>query len=206
MVDDLTPQTAPTGDPVADPGKKPGFLATKNGRVIAIAAAGVGFLVVVGIVAAVVMTFLGNSGGDDLTPTPGAKASKPTTSTAESQAEPVEPDDVPLSDIFTFRDVFEPLVKPAPSDEESSSSETSATADGEAGTLYLQNIVVEDGVSKAVLEYNGTVYKLAQGGMITGTPWQVLSIGSSSVVMLYGDSQISLSVGQGVVDSSTATK
>jgi len=203
MVDDLTPQNAaPTGDPMPDPDKKPGFFGTSAGRIVLIAGAVIGFLVIAGIAVAVVMTFfLGNAAEDLLTSgtTPGSSSSATTT----ADAEPVEPDEVPLSDVFTFRDIFDPLLKPAAAEEASeTSSETSETADSEAGTLYLQNIIVEDGVSKAVLLYNSTVYTLPQGGVIPGTPWQVLSIGSTSVVMLYGDSQISLSVGQGVVDSS----
>jgi len=206
MVDDLTPQNAaPTGDALLDPEQKPGFFASSTGRIVLIVSAVLGFLMVAGIAVAVVMTFfLGNAAEDLLTSgtTPGGSGS----TTATTAADPVEPDEVPLSDVFTFRDIFDPLLKPAAAvDDETSdggSSETSETADGEAGTLYLQNIVVEDGVSKAVLLYNGTMYTLPQGGTIPGTPWQVLSIGSTSVVMLYGDSQISLSVGQGVVDSS----
>lgn len=203
MVDDLTPQNAaPTGDPMLDADTKPGFFKTSAGRIVLIVGAVLGFLAVAGIAVAVVMTFfLGNAMEDALTTGTTTTTSQPASGTVE--AEPVEPDEIPLSDIFTFRDVFEPLVKPAPvSEETSASGETSGTVEGEAGTLYLQNIVVEDGVSKAVLQYNGTIYTLPQGGVIPGTPWQVLSIGSTSVVMLYGDSQISLSVGQGIVDSS----
>lgn len=203
MVDDLTPQNAaPTGDPMPGLDEKPGFFKTSAGRIVLIVGAVLGFLTVAGIAVAVVMTFfLGNVVDEALTTGITTTTSKPASETAEAVA--VEPDEVPLSDIFTFRDIFDPLVKPAPASEETSgSSESSATADGESGTLYLQNIIVEDGVSKAVLEYNGTLYSLPQGGVIPGTPWQVLSIGSSSVVVLYGDSQISLSIGQGVLDSS----
>jgi len=203
MVDDLTPQNAaPTGDPMPELDKKPSFFKTSAGRIVLIVGAVLGFLTVAGIAVAVVMTFfLGNVVEDALTN--GTITTTSTAATETAEAEAVEPDEVPLSDIFTFRDIFDPLVKPAPPSEETSgSTESSATADGEPGTLYLQNIIVEDGVSKAVLEYNGTLYSLPQGGVIPGTPWQVLSIGSSSVVVLYGDSQISLSIGQGVVDSS----
>ncbi len=207
MVDDLTPQDqAPTGEPLPELEKKPGFFSTSTGRIVLIVGAVLAFLAVAGVVVAVVMTFfLGNAVEDALVNGTGSGASQDASSTTDAEASPVEPSDIPLSDIFTFRDIFEPLVKPAPSVEASgSSTETSGTATGEAGTLYLQDIVVEDGVTKAVLLYNGTLYSLPEGGVVTGTPWQVLSIGSSSVVMLYGDSQISLSVGQGVIDSSSA--
>ncbi|MDO9107531.1 MAG: hypothetical protein Q7U89_00865 [Coriobacteriia bacterium] len=203
MVDNLTPQNAaPTGSPLPDPSAKQGFFKTSAGKIVLIVGAILGFLTVAGVVVVVVMTFfLGNAINEAITDGLGTATSKTATGTvsAETAMVPIEPNDIPLSDLFTFRDIFEPLVKPAP--EVDPSADASATPDGEAGTLYLLNIVVEDGVSKAVLLYNNTQYSLPQNGVVAGTPWQVLSIGSSSVVMLYGDSQISLSVGQGVVES-----
>ncbi|MBU4557164.1 MAG: hypothetical protein KJ747_09865, partial [Actinobacteria bacterium] len=203
MVDDLTPQSAaPTGSPLPDPTAKPGFFSTSTGKIVLIVGAVLAFLAVAGVVVVVVMTFfLGNAVNEAITQGLGTTTSQSATGTApaETAMVPIEPSDIPLSDLFTFRDIFEPLVKPAP--EVDASTDASATPEGEAGTLYLLNIVVEDGVSKAVLLYNNTQYSLPQNGVVTGTPWQVLSIGSSSVVMLYGDSQISLSVGQGVVES-----
>ncbi|MDP2232740.1 MAG: hypothetical protein Q8K89_03820 [Actinomycetota bacterium] len=203
MVDDLTPQSAaPTGSPLPDPTAKQGFFSTSTGKIVLIVGAVLAFLAVAGVVVVVVMTFfLGNAVNEAITEGLGTTTSQSATGTApaETAMVPIEPSDIPLSDLFTFRDIFEPLVKPAP--EVDASTDASATPEGEAGTLYLLNIVVEDGVSKAVLLYNNTQYSLPQNGVVTGTPWQVLSIGSSSVVMLYGDSQISLSVGQGVVES-----
>lgn len=203
MVDDLTPQNAaPTGSPLPDPGAKPGFFSTSAGKIVLIVGAILGFLAVAGVVVVVVMTFLiGNAIDEATTEGLGTTASQTASGTvsADSAMVPMVPGDIPLSDLFTFRDIFEPLVKPAP--EVDASEDASTTPEGEAGTLYLLNIVVEDGVSKAVLLYNNTQFSLPQNGVVAGTPWQVLSIGSSSVVMLYGDSQISLSVGQGVVES-----
>jgi type IV pilus biogenesis protein PilP len=66
-----------------------------------------------------------------------------------------------------------------------------------ANTLYLNDIVTENGVPRAVLMLNGTTYRLAAGERIPGTPWQVLRIGTTQVTMLYGDTQVTLSVGQG---------
>ena len=67
-----------------------------------------------------------------------------------------------------------------------------------ANTLYLEGVVTQDGVMMAVLRYNGQVYTLAPGGVIPGTPWQVLRVTSTSVTMLYGDIQVTLAVGQGI--------
>ena len=49
-----------------------------------------------------------------------------------------------------------------------------------------------------MLSWNGQTYTLAEGESIPNTPWQVLEINSSTVVMLYGDARITLSVGVGI--------
>jgi len=49
-----------------------------------------------------------------------------------------------------------------------------------------------------VLLLNDQTYTLAAGEVISGTPWQVLSVSSTSVTMLYGDTQVTLTVGQGI--------
>jgi hypothetical protein len=65
-------------------------------------------------------------------------------------------------------------------------------------TLYLDGVVTQDGVLMAQLRYNGTAYTLAPGGVIPNSPWQVLRVSATSVTMLYGDRQVTLSVGQGI--------
>lgn len=206
MVDNLTPNTPMQP---ADPGaaeKKPSFLSTPNGRIVMIVGAVFAFLAIAGIAAAVVFTFFIKGAVEDVvTDVANQVASGSTTATASAEATEgpaVEPGDVPLSDLFTFRDIFDPLVKPAVvSDEESETADFTGAAD----TLYLLDIIVEDGLTKAVLSYNGTEYKAAEGQVLGTTPWQVLDIGSSSAVMLFGDTQVTLSVGQGVTDNTSAT-
>lgn len=121
-----------------------------------------------------------------------------TTPTAE--VEIVEPEPLPYAELFTFRDIFDPVLKPAlvatPGQE--------ATPTLDPDVLYLLNVVVEDGVSKALLELNATQHILAQGESIPGTPWLVQSINSGSVVMLFGDAPITLSIGHGVITDETA--
>jgi len=121
-----------------------------------------------------------------------------TTPTAE--VEIVEPEPLRYTELFTFRDIFDPVLKPslitAPGQE--------ATPTLDPDVLYLLNVVVEDGVSRALLELNATQHTLAQGESIPGTPWLVQSINSGSVVMLFGDVPITLSIGQGVITDETA--
>lgn len=201
MVDDMTPMEG-AAQPLADVPStetKQSFLSTPNGRIALIAGAVVLFLVVAAVATVLVLNFLGGESETDdaLNTGPGSTVSTPTVPTGTSEAV-VEPGAVPASDLFTFRDIFDPVLKPRPFQEATPSDETTGVVDSDPETLYLLNIVVEDGVAKALLEFNTTRHTLAEGETISGTPWQVLSIGSNSVVMLYGDSRITLSIGQGV--------
>lgn len=219
-MDNLTPQELPAQPIEGTPESKASFLSTPRGKIIVIAAAVLGFLVVAGIVAALVFTFVikdAEESANDLMAGGGSQVSTSTTAPADDPEIIVEPALVPLSDLFTFRDIFDPLLTPVSTGTDSGGTGTGGTGTGGTGgtpgsptftgapdTLYLLDIVVEDGVNKGVFSLNGAEHRLAQGETISGTPWQVLSIGSSSVVMLYGDSQVTLSVGQGVVDNNTS--
>jgi hypothetical protein len=97
------------------------------------------------------------------------------------------------SEVFTPRDPFKTVIIPASALEEAAGS----SVDDE-NTLTLLEVIDENGVRKAVLQLGATKYTLAAGEVISGTPWQVVSIGSTSAVMLYGDTQITLTVGQGI--------
>lgn len=107
--------------------------------------------------------------------------------------------------VFTFRDVFEPLLKPVKQTTTSTTTNTSTTTttpvdtdDYSANTLYLIDIVTEGGVQKAVMVWDKEEMKLAEGQSISGTPWKVLDIRESSVIMLFGDQQVVLTMGQGI--------
>lgn len=221
-MDNLTPQQLPAEPIGGMPESSQSFLSTSRGKIIVIVAAVLGFLVIAGIVAALVFTFVikdaAEDGVDQLT---GGVVSQVSTTTAPVADDPeiiVEPALVPLSDLFTFRDIFDPLLTPVAEGTTGNGTGTGTGGTGTGGTgtpgsptftgapdtLYLMDIVVEDGVNKAVFSLNGAEHRLAQGETLTGTPWKVLSIGSSSVVMLYGDSQVTLSVGQGVIDNNTS--
>lgn len=212
MVDNFTPQdpTPSAETPIPDEGQKQGFLSTTGGKAVAIIGAVVAFLVIAGIVAFVVFTFFiagaVNDAADQLANETNSSSTTSGSGSAETSSAiaPTEPGEVSLNSIFTFRDIFDPLIKPVT--EETSSTADGTTGDGTTGdgtslaanTLYLQDVVVENGVSKAVLLYNNATYTLGAGESIPDTPWQVLSVYSGSVTMLYGDSQVTLVVGQGV--------
>jgi len=180
--------------------EKKGFLSTGAGKAIAIVLAVLLFLGIAGAVAVFALGFwVSNKAEDVLSDAVKEASSQVTTVAAGSEVATdgpaVEPAAIAPEDIFTFRDIFDPLVKPAV--EESSSTDASSTADSEPDVLYLEDITSEDGAAVAVLLLNGNEHRLKVGGTIPNTPWQVLSIGDTSVVMLFGDSQVTLSIGQG---------
>jgi hypothetical protein len=210
--DDMNMQPSGAGAPNAEaPGTKPGLFATPGGRIIGIVV-GLGALaIVIGIVAAIALFVLGDSGTDKFVTQPGG-AGQETTSTAGGGGQPTTAPpaavaapapEVSNREVFTFRDIFEPLLKPLPAETETTTTDTDGTTTGNetptsAGTLYLDDIVTEDGVLKAQLRLDGEAYTLAAGEAIPDTPWKVLRVSSTQVTMLYGDTQVVLTIGQGI--------
>lgn len=191
-------------EPVAGeaPAAKKSFLSTGAGKlVIVVVALGV-LAIIAGVVIALVLFVFGKSVVDDMdiTITPAESTSTvETTETAEAAA-PAEA--VENSEVFTFRDIFEPLLVPLV--EPSTDSTTSSTPDTDtantttSGTLYLTNIIVEGTEYQAVLSLDGVTYTLSDGERVGSTPWQVVTVNGTSVVMLYGDTQVTLTIGQGI--------
>lgn len=193
---DEFPQSVTTDVPApAQPGGIKGFFATTLGKVVLIGGAVLLLLTIVTIVAVIVLGTIGfNLFQEAVTETPGGVIAAPTagspTATAVVAAVPV----IENSEVFTPRDPFQPVVIPASAIEV---EETGASADDD-NTLTLLEIIEENGVRRAVLRLGATNYTLAAGERLGTTPWKVVSIGTNSVTMLYGDSQIVLTVGQGV--------
>lgn len=177
----------------------------KRGRPVVVIVAAAVFLLIAAAAAAAVYVFVLGTPLDGGTPVaPGPTVQAPVAAQSASEAE--EPAPVPLKRVFTFRDIFEPLIEPAPEASSGSgtvngSTTTTSTATANDGTLTLQNVVAVDGEPAAVLLLDGQTYTLKAGESISGTPWSVLSISGQTVVMLYGDVQVTLSVGQGVTPS-----
>lgn len=210
MADNLTPFDPSNAQGVASapkPGLR-GFLNSKPGKLIV---GGAALVLVIGVLAVIALGFLGSSGGNDVatapsTPSGDASVTKPPTAVVSVTV----PDDVELEDVFTYRDVFVPTIVLTSSTTTSTSTSTSNSTSSSstntsnsnsnvpADTLVLEDIATEDGNPVAVLSWNGQTYTLEEGESIPDTPWQVLEINSSTVVMLYGDQRITLSVGVGV--------
>jgi hypothetical protein len=194
------------GSPVPPEEEKKGLFANPVARIVGIIVAVFVVLGLIGLVFFLVTSFIFvNEAQDMLDET----LEQPITESGESveatEAAAVEPEPIDYETIFTFRDIFDPLLKAPCSGDESSTVDGTAdgtaegkfTADSSDGTLFIQAIVIQDGVSTAVALYEETEYRLVEGDDIPGTPWEALTVNESSVVMLYGDQQVVLSVGQG---------
>jgi hypothetical protein len=168
------------------------FFATTVGRIVLIAGAVAVLLAILGVVAVILLGGLAGQAGPEVAPgvvTP----SQPTTQTATATVPAVA--QVGLDEVFSPRNPFEPVVIPKSAMRTENEGDTST---GDEGTLTLVRIVEEDGVRKAVLTLGSTTYTVAAGEQLDSTPWQVVTVGSSSVTMLFGDSQMVLTVGQGI--------
>lgn len=207
MSDELSPESMiPPLDEAS--GKKPGFLSTTGGKIVAVVV-GLGVLgIIAGIAVAIVLYVFGSQAVESLedqtqqstAETTEGNATEGGSVAAQAEAPAAE---IANSEIFTFRDIFVPLIKPLPAETGASSTGTSTTPTDTVtptsnGTLYLDGVVTQNGVLMAQLRYNGASYTLGPGGVIPNSPWEVLRVSSSAVTMLYGDVQVTLSVGQGI--------
>ncbi len=197
------PASAPA-DAGASAEATPGFLGTTTGKLVV---GGIALVLVLAAVAAAVFYFviggaLSSSVEDALKLPP--IVSQPASETATQP--PVEPTERSLASTFTFRNIFAPTVKKtfestavageSTDASESASTDTSVTVP--SNTLFLQSIFSDNGEPKAVFIWNGQTYTVGEGEQVGTSPWKVLQINDDSVLMLYGDSQVTLSVGQGV--------
>lgn len=207
MSDELNPVgSVPPLDEAS--GKKPGLLSTTTGKIVAVVV-GLGVLgIIAGIAVAIVLYVFGSQAVDQLEEqiqqsTTGTTSGETADSgSVAAQAEAPAPE-VANSEVFTFRDIFVPLIKPLPDETTTPSTGTTTTTTDTVtptanNTLYLDGVVTQDGVLMAVLRYNGSSYTLGPGAGIPNSPWEVLRVSSTTVTMLYGDVQVTLSVGQGI--------
>lgn len=183
---------------------KSGFFSTPNGKVVMVVGALAVLAIVAGIaVAVVVKVVLPQPQDIEIRVPQQQQGSKPATQAAggEQAAQPAPA--VSYDEVFRFRDIFDPLIKPVEetSAEPTPSETTTSTGDlteYAANTLYLVSISTTGDTPSAVMVWDRQQYTLQEGDTIPDSPWQVLDIRTTSVVMLYGDQQVILSVGQGI--------
>lgn len=180
-------------------GRLGAFYATTIGKVVVIGCALSLLGAILAIVAVAVIGFLAVGAVEDVAEQVAAdmEAAPVTTDAADTEASKdvtSAPPGVPNSEVYTFRDIFKPLLVVETAD---ASGETTA-APSEPDTIYLLDMTSLNGVPTAVLLWNGTTYYLGEGDQIPGTPWLVLDVRTDSAVMLYGDTQVTLYIGQGM--------
>jgi hypothetical protein len=192
--------TDPQPPPALETGSKPAFLKSPAGIALAVVAV----LLVLGAAVVAALLYMQNGGfGGSKAPTvntvvTGSTKPGSTATSATLELPIVEPQEKPLESTFTFRNIFAPTVKkPQPVVLLSSNGATSSV-DVPKDTLYLQSIDEQNGVRMATFIWNDATYTLAEGESIPGTPWKVLDIREDSVVMLFGDTEVTLTVGQGL--------
>lgn len=192
--------------------KQPGFFSTRNGKIVIGA---VGLFLVLLIAGGAVAYFLingmlnqaANQGAVVVKKSATASGSATGTASATATAAPiVNPPEKPLSSTFTFRNIFAPSVSPVyPASASSSTTSTSGSSTTtsttsiptEKDTLFLMSISTVNGEKQATFAWNGVLYTVGEGDQVDDSPWKVVSIGSNSAVMLFGDTQVTLTVGQG---------
>lgn len=211
VADEMTPieQTPPPEVPevlAMPPTPRRDFASSKRGKLVVVG----GLFALIVVVAAALFFLFGqvspSPSGDGIATGPSSAAAQtvqPSTTATTTATAADAPAQVPLTEVFTFRDIFEPLIKPV-STSTNTSGDSTQTADNDNGSgasansILLQDVTVEDGVPTAVVVWEGETYHVQEGDQIDGSPWQVLDIEDSSVVMLFGDTQVVLSVGQQV--------
>lgn len=192
-------------------GKLSAFLSTTRGKAM------IGTVALVALILAAVaiwLFFLLASSAQNALKVRAASTTRRATQVAREASDTIivtPPPQKSLSVTFTFRNIFEPTVAgQAESTSDSgdsgtssdsggsSSSDPTSTPDVSENTLYLQSTSTVDGEQTATFVWNGKTYTLQEGDTIAGTPWKVLEIHDNYVVMLYGDTKVTLSTGQGL--------
>lgn len=199
MIGPLTPEDAPVS-PAPDAGDKRGLSALLSTTVGKIVLGVIGFTVIAGLLAAIAFFFFLSRVEQSLEVVV-PEAPQQGSATATASGEPVQRRPQRLEDAFIFRNIFRPTVKPAiPATETAESTGTTGAPGAEvpANTLLLQAVSVIDGEERATLVWNGQTYTVGEGDVLGDSPWQVVSIEGNTVVMLFGDSRVTLVVGQGV--------
>lgn len=169
------------------------FLQTKRGKTIAIASAGGLAVFVILIVVAVVI--LSSGMGEPIVSGTGAitttSTGAPSPSTAETQEATTTVQGPTISqdyEVYEYKDPFQPLI--------SRTEEATEGASTQDKNMLLDITTDANGVLYASVRYNGRTYDVKAGDVLDGSPYKVLVVDPDRVVFLYGDNQITLSIGE----------
>ena len=150
------------------------------------------------------------------TATASAKKSTSETDTAKDE----KPEELTSFEVYEYKDPFEPLITeestgtPGSGDttpttptttpgDEGDEGEESSTGSGEETTgpqvLEVQDIYTENGTKYSSVKYGSSVHKVKEGDRVNESPYEVLTIGTDSVVFLYGDQRVQVSIGESIL-------
>lgn len=192
MSDNPMATSAPVPQSVLPPAPKP----RNTGTAILIGAAGLVVLAaIIGIVAYVLLS--ANVAPVPATGpiTPGTPGASVETSTPTGTVTPIP--DTANADVFTPRNPFkviEPVKIASTNDDE---DDNNGSNDSTSTALTLTDITTANGEDVAVVKLGGVSYTVAEGDAVGDSDWQVVQINSASVIFLYGDDRITISLGQG---------
>lgn len=109
------------------------------------------------------------------------------------------------SDLSDYRDPFEPIAvatgsanSPAAGGTTSSDSQSGSSVSS-VDVLSLESITTVNGVRSAIVLYRGQQYTVKTGDQIDSSPFRVTDIGESNISLLYGESRLTLQVGDTIV-------
>jgi hypothetical protein len=212
-------EVAPVEEP-AEAAAKTGFLSTTLGKVVLIGCAVSLLLSILGVVGFFVFTFLfAEEVVDDLAsqiPTPPTGSSAPATSTADGSDGDAAGDggDVVIGnkDVFIFRDIFQPVMKPSEGETPTASGGASpgggtspstgttgtSTSQYQSNTLYLLDIGSVNDEAVGTFHWNGLQYTAREGERVDDSPFSVVTVGADTVTVMYGDESRVISRGQGI--------
>ncbi len=155
------------------------------------------------------------------TSTASAKKSTSETDTAEGE----EPLESTSFEVYEYKDPFEPLMTEESTDITGPGDTTpgdttpgtptttpvdggdeggeSSTGSGEETTgpqvLEVQDIYTENGTKYSSVKYGSSVHKIKEGDRVGESPYEVLTIGTDSVIFLYGDKRMQLNIGESIL-------
>lgn len=96
-------------------------------------------------------------------------------------------------EIYLIKDPFESLVKP----KSEGSGNGSTSGEESQSTLTLEDIYTEDSTKYASINVGETNYKVKEEDTFA-TSYKVVTIGTDSVTLLYGDETINLEIGSSI--------
>lgn len=184
------------------------FIKTPLGKVALVA---IIILTIIFIAAFIFMavTLLGRISGGTKEETKVPVKIEETTTTAKGGTEQTATVDSNTTDsaifkVYEYKDPFQPLIKAeSTSTTTTTTSTTTTTTDETSGSgsqvLEVQDIFEENGVEYASIKYGASVYKVTEGDRVDESPYEVLTIGETSVTLLYGDRKVEVNIGESIL-------